>query len=177
MVRKKHVTRSVRIDRDLDDRLREVADERGLSVNYIASLALRQFAEWDAYGDKFGLESLPGSCVAKLFDYLPEEKVRELAQWVGSDLLRQFTLFWFRDTSLETILQAYPRLMGDYGNFFEYEERNDEGQVVVILKHGLGNHWSLFHGEVIRTAFDRLLRKPVKVEETVNQVTVRFSAY
>ncbi len=39
------VAKAMRIDRDLDERMKEVARERGVSVNVLVNMALRDFLD------------------------------------------------------------------------------------------------------------------------------------
>jgi len=75
---KASVTRSVRIEKDADERLRHLAEQGDTSVNTLVNRALRKFVEWDAYGEKFGFITLPSAMLIKLMDCLTDEEAREL---------------------------------------------------------------------------------------------------
>src|SRR5881409_1363272 len=74
---KASVTRSVRIEKDADERLRHLAEQGDTSVNTLVNRALRKFVEWDAYGEKFGFITLPSAMLIKLMDCLTDEEARE----------------------------------------------------------------------------------------------------
>src|SRR6266545_2612301 len=122
MPRGSQPARSVRIDQDVDERLRKLAAEQGVSVNALATRSLRRYAEWDAYADKFGFVDMPSSIFSRMIDTLTDEQSRALGQWAGATLLREYITFWFKDVRLETLLEACPRLIAKYGRLFEYEE-------------------------------------------------------
>src|SRR6266571_3014843 len=71
------ITRSVRIEKDADERLRQLADQGDTSVNTLVNRALRKFVEWDAFGEKFGFITLPSAMLIKLMDCLTDEEARE----------------------------------------------------------------------------------------------------
>ncbi len=77
MTPKGSVTRSVRIEKDADERLRKLADQSDTSVNTLVNRALRKFVEWDAYGEKFGFVTFPGIILVKMMDLLTEEEATE----------------------------------------------------------------------------------------------------
>jgi hypothetical protein len=172
--RKGQITRSVRIDKDVDEHLRQLAEEQRVSVNLLANKALRRFTEWDAYGEKFGFLSIPSGLFAKLMDYLTNEQAKELGEWVGRDLVKEYVMFWFKDMSTETVLEAFPRLFARYSRSFDYEERNEGPNHVAILKHNRGMKWSLYYGAVVEAMFRELVHQPVRVERSDNQIVARF---
>jgi len=89
MPKKGSVTRSVRIEKDADERLRVLADQGDTSVNTLVNRALRKFVEWDAYGEKFGFVTMPNVILVKLMEYLTEEEAREIGGWAGKNLIRE----------------------------------------------------------------------------------------
>src|SRR5207249_1449962 len=82
------VTRSVRIEKNADERLRQLEEQGDTSVNTLVNRALRKFVEWDAYGEKFGFITLPSAMLVKLMDCLSDEEARELGVWAGKNLVQ-----------------------------------------------------------------------------------------
>lgn len=176
MAKKGSVTRSVRIEKDADERLRELAEQGDTSVNTLVNRALRKFVEWDAYGEKFGFVTMPNVILVRLMDYLTEDEAREIGGWAGKNLLREYITFWFKEITPETVLEGFPKLLSKYGRAFAYEELVDDDRITMIVKHSGGLKWSIFYEEAIKVAFLELLEKEVKVDRTENQVVARFRA-
>ena len=174
---KASVTRSVRIEKDADERLRHLAEQGDTSVNTLVNRALRKFVEWDAYGEKFGFITLPSAMLIKLMDCLTDEEARELGIWAGKNLVKEYITFWFKEVTPETLLEGFPKLLAKYGRAFAYEELEEGDRRTIILKHGSGAKWSTFYEEAIRTAFHDHLKRDVKVEKSENQVVVRLRLY
>ncbi len=169
------ITRTIRIDEDVDVFLRQFSEREGVSVNFLVNKSLRKLVEWDIYAEKFGIVAVPGSLVRRMMDYLTDEQAKELGAWVGKNLIREFITFWFKEVSFQTIVKGYPRLTAQYGHAFEYEERVEGGKWVIVLKHGMGHKWSLYYEELARALFLELLHKEAQVDKTDDQVVVRFS--
>src|SRR5437867_2738340 len=166
MTPKGSVTRSVRIEKDADERLRKLADQSDTSVNTLVNRALRKFVEWDAYGEKFGFVTFPGIILVKMMDHLSEEEATELGKWAGRNLLKE-------DTP-ETLIEGFPRLFAKYAHAFAYEEHVEDDYRVIILKHSGGPRWSTFYQEAAETAFRELLNREIHVEKSENQVVLRL---
>lgn len=171
------VTRSVRIEKDADERLRDLASRGDTSVNTLVNRALRKFVEWDAYGDKFGFITMPGVILVRLMDYLTEEEAKALGTWAGHSLLKEYLTFWFKEITTETFLHGFPTLLAKYGRAFAYEEHVEEDRRTIILNHGGGMKWSIFYEEAIRTGFHDLLQRDARTEKTENQVVLRVRSY
>jgi hypothetical protein len=171
------VTRSVRIEKDADERLRQLASQGDTSVNTLVNRALRKFVEWDAYGEKFGFITMPSVILVKLMDCLTDDEATALGAWAGRNLLKEYITFWFTEVTPETLLEGFPKLLSKYGRAFTYEELVEDDRRVIILKHGAGPRWSTFYEETIRTAFHDLLHLDVRVEKSDNQVVLRFRTF
>jgi len=169
------VTRTIRIDRHVDDLLRRLSGQERVSVNHLVNRSLRKFVEWDNFADKFGVISMPTAMVLRMMESLSDEQARELGSWVGSNLVKEFLTFWFKEVSVHNVLTEYPRLTALYGRAFEYEERQEEGRWIIVLKHSAGRKWSVFYGALLRALFEDVARRDATVEETENQVVARFA--
>lgn len=165
----------MRIDAEVDNQLRQLAAERSVSVNTLTAKALARYIEWDSFGEKFGLTDMPASIIQKMISCLDDDGIKELARWAGSTLLREQILFWFKAVTPHAVLEAYPRLASRYGRLFEYVERAEGADHVIVIKHTGGPKLSMLYGEIIREAFDKLLALKVTVEVTENQVVARFA--
>src|SRR2546427_1245022 len=118
---KASVTRSVRIEKDADERLRQLAEQGDTSVNTLVNRALRKFVEWDAYGEKFGFITLPSAMLVKLMDCLSDEEARELGGWAGKDMVKEYITFRFKEVTPEALLEGCPELVGSCGLANEVE--------------------------------------------------------
>ena len=168
------VTRTIRIERDVDEFLRKFGDREGVSVNLLVNKAIRRLVEWDIYAEKFGLVALPTSLVERMMNVLTDEEAADLGRWVGENLLSEFITFWFKEVSLQAMVIGFPRLESRYGRAFEYQEHVGDGRWTIILKHGSGPKWSVYYAELLRSAFKHLLKTDIDVEKTDDQVVARF---
>lgn len=170
------VTRTIRIERDVDDFLRKFADREGISVNFLVNKAIRRLVEWDVFAEKFGMVSMPSSLLVKMMDALSDAEAAELGAWVGKNLLPEFLTFWFKEVSLQSVVVGYSRLTARYARAFEYEEYVKEGRWTIVLKHGGGPRWSIYYEALLRTVLQVLLKgAEAQMERTEDQVLARFS--
>jgi hypothetical protein len=169
----KSVVRSLRIDDDVDKPLHKLASEEGISLNSLVNRALRRYVVWDVNASRFGGVTLAGASLTKIMNYLSDDEVRDYAQWVAENSVRDFVTFFFGEMTLPTLLKGL-KLLADYGGHFEYEESTTGHVRTVVLKHGRGTKWSIHYGEWVRLAVEKLLGLKVETEKTENQVIFRF---
>src|SRR3989454_10506782 len=100
--RVKSVTRTIRIDDDINYQLEKLAHEQRVSVNYFANQALRKFVEWDVFADRLGFVTLPSDIFEKLVGYTTDEQAKELGSWFGKNLAKDLIAFLFKRVDLET---------------------------------------------------------------------------
>jgi len=170
------VTRTIRIERNVDEFLRKFADREGISVNFLVNKAIRRLVEWDVYADKFGMISVPESLLVKMMQALTDEEAKDLGHWVGKNLLPEFLTFWFKEVSLQTVVMGYSRLTARYARAFEYEERSKEGRWTIVFKHSGGARWSVYYEALLRSALEGLMKgAEIHTEKTDDQVIARFA--
>lgn len=116
---------------------------------------------------------MAGASLTRIMNYLSDDEVREYAQWVAENSVRDFVTFFFGELSLHTLLEGL-KLLADYGGHFVYEESATGRVRTVVLKHGRGMKWSIHYGEWVSLAVEKLLGLKVETEKTENQVIFRF---
>ena len=173
MSRQKTVLRTVRIAKDLDDLIQKDARAKRISVNSLVAAIFMKYCEWDRFAEKYGYASIPKNFLRDLLDSLDEEKLLAIAEKSGAEHPNEVIHFWFKNTSLETLL-SYIRIHADYCNLMEVEIENDTRNYTISLQHNYGRKWSKF----LERFFDKMLRTHLKVtphfETTENNVTLKF---
>jgi hypothetical protein len=175
--RRQHtITHTIRIDESLDRLLRQVSDNDHITMNSIVASALRRFAEWDVYADRFGFVTVPSTLLTRMMSLISDEDVRELGRWAGGNLTRDLVVFWFKQVSLDTVLEAMRLVGSKYGRAFEFEHSSISNEHIIVVKHNRGIKWSIFYDQSFRTVFRELLHKEVKSDFTENQVVFHMDA-
>jgi hypothetical protein len=166
----KSVTRTVRIDEDIDFQLEKLAHEQRVSVNYYANQALRKFVEWDVFAERLGFVTLPSDIFEKLVGSITDEQAKELGGWFGRNLAKDLIAFLFKRVDLETSVRALELLGPRYGKAFRFEYTNDGHLTTVILNHGFGRKASLFYGEAVKALLKDLVNTQVDIGLSEHQV-------
>jgi hypothetical protein len=167
------VTRTLRLDEDVEAGIVEMAEREQFSFNLLANRALRKLVEWDDKATKFGFIQVPTSIVEKVFNILSDDEARELGREAGANSLPEMVLFWFKKFNPENALKAL-EMIGSYGNAFRVQYTIDGGTDTVVLKHDRGPRVSAFYGELFQSLFKPMGAK-VETHETDGQVVATIT--
>jgi hypothetical protein len=172
----KTVIRSVRITKELDNLLEKDAKAKRVSLNSLISMIMTKYVEMDRYNERFGTITLRREGFRSILEAIEDDKITTLAKEIGSQIPKQFLLFWFKKTNLETYLK-YLSLVCKYSGFAEYEvdTNEDETDYVITLLHDLGEKWSIF----LKNWLEQGMKSTIGIVPTVfdvskNTVVVRF---
>ena len=167
------VTRTLRLDEDVEAGIVEMAEREQFSFNLLANRALRKLVEWEDKAGKFGFIQVPTSIVEKVFNILSDEEARELGREAGTNTLPEMVLFWFKKFKPETALKAM-EMIGGYGNAFRLQYTLDGETDTVVLKHDRGPRVSAFYAELFGSLFKAMGAK-VETHETDGQVVATIT--
>jgi hypothetical protein len=166
------ITRTVRIDEDVQDGLEELAEKGSLSINALVNIALRKYVFWDALLKKFESVDTPLQLLVKIMGYLSDENAKDLAASTGKTIAREFIQFKFSELTLDSLLK-YFELQAMHSVSLHFEHRNEGGAQTAIIRHTMGAKWSIYYAELLRSLFDAV-GAGIEVERLENQVTGRF---
>jgi hypothetical protein len=150
------VTRTFRIDADVDDKLGGLSSEGRVSMNQIANKALRRYVEWEANAEKFGTVTTSASTIRKFFDYLTVDQAKEMGSWWGENQAPGIITFWFKKFDFDSVLKALEFLGAQYGRAFTSDYSFDGKSHTLIVKHDMGLKASIFYAEAVKSAFSHL---------------------
>ena len=162
------VTRTLRLDEDVEAGIVEMAEREQFSFNLLANRALRKLVEWEDKAGKFGFIQVPTSLVEKVFRILTDEEARELGREAGTNTIPEMVLFWFKKFNPENALKVM-EMIGHYGNAFRLQYTLDNETDTVVLKHDRGPRVSAFYGELFQSLFKPMGAR-VETHETDGQV-------
>ena len=165
--------------RDVEKELQQIASTEKVSINSLINQALRKLVDWDYYADKFGFAVLPTPrwmVLARLLSFTSAKEAAQMGRWAARNLAREFSVFWFKEFTVQTALKSLELLGSRYARQYEYSlHDNATGREhVVILNHGMGRKWSIYWANLVKTGFEELLGKKVKITQMRNQVVARI---
>lgn len=171
--KEKTLIRSVRISKALDTLLRKDAKTKRITVNALMSSIMTKYAEWDRYNERFGVISIKRDAFRSILGMIEDDKIIRVSKEIGTQIPKQFILFWFKKTNLETYLE-YMSLVCRYAEFAQYEVDTDGTNYTMTLLHDLDEKWSLFLKNWIEQGMKTTIGIIPLFDVSKNSVIVRF---
>ncbi|HXW37233.1 MAG TPA: hypothetical protein VEJ36_04955 [Nitrososphaerales archaeon] len=159
------ITRTLRIDEDLDEEIQRISRKDRLSINQVANRALRRFVEWDAAVSTRSLVSVPSKLLVKLMETQTKAGARELGRWAALELFVPNLKAQFASFTLDSAIEGMSRLSA-YGGRFEFDHTLSEGNHVIMLRQPFGAKWSEYYAGALEGVFGTALGKKVKLKVT-----------
>jgi hypothetical protein len=167
---KKTSTMTFRIDDNVLRILRTESERHQISLNTFINQLLKRFVEWDMYESKVGLIPIAKPIVIELFSKMSKEDISSMALNVGKNVVHDIALFMKNKMDLDSFLSWFETRMNS--SLTETNHSIQNGFHVYVLRHELGENWSLYHKIILQSIFNEIFDK--KVDITTSSTTIRF---
>ena len=185
----KKPTRSItfRLDSKVIDEMQREANQNEISLNVLVNQTLKKYTEWGRYENKIGMMPVPKLMLSSLIDRAIEiaketgilndtniepyrDQVIKEAANTAYDLMKDAVLFMRKDYNLWTVLSVLQEYMKVSG--INSDHRIESGRKhVFVIKHELGQNWSLFTKELLTQIFESLAQVRAEFRITPNTTT------
>jgi len=171
---KRTITMTFRLDEGVLTTLREESERRHVSLNTMVNQILQRFIEWDMYESKVGMISLFRPVAAQLFKKMNKQEIIELASSIGRDATNDAALFMKSTVDLESFLSWLDIRLRSSSVEISHNIKN--GSHTYILKHDLGENYSLYQKTILELIFNNVLGKPIDCSFSDTILSLRFSS-
>lgn len=164
--------------------LQREADGAEISLNVLVNQVLRRYIEWDRFENRLGMVPIPKSILCSLIDQSMEvameakitdtkayrDKIVKHTAESALNVMKDTVMFMRNDYSFWSVLDVLRKYMKVAG--ITSDHRVEAGRKhVFIIKHDLGETWSLFAKELLLMIFAELAN--VKAEISATDKTVK----
>jgi hypothetical protein len=167
---KKTSTMTFRIDDNVLRILRSESERHQISLNTLINQLLKRFVEWDMYESKVGMIPIAKPIVVELFNKMSKEEISKMALDIGKNAVHDISLFMKNKMDLDSFLSWFETRMNS--SLTETNHSIQNGFHVYVLKHELGENWSLYHKIILQSIFNEIFEKTVEIQ--ISNTTIRF---
>jgi hypothetical protein len=167
---KKTSTMTFRIDDNVLRILRTESERHQISLNTLINQLLKRFVEWDMYESKVGMIPIAKPIVVELFNKMSKEEISKMALDIGKNAVHDISLFMKNKMDLDSFLSWFETRMNS--SLTETNHSIQNGFHVYVLKHELGENWSLYHKIILQSIFNEIFEKTVDIQ--TSNTTIRF---
>lgn len=168
---KRTTTMTFRLDSNILQKLYDKAEQDDISVNTLVNHILKRYVEWDMFENKAGMVSLSEPVIKDLFQRLSKEEVVELGTKIAKNAVYDVALFMKGKMDPDSFISWFLSRMK---NCSEITSTKENGVRTYILKHDLGENWSLYHKTIVESIFTEFLHKPIHTSMTGSTLVFKF---
>ena len=170
---KKTSTMTFRIDEDVLNKLRSESEHRETSLNTFVNHIFKRYVEWDMYEAKVGMIPIAKPIILELFGNLTKEQTIDMAIRIGKNVVRDTALFMRGDFNLNSFISWFEARMRASSIEINHNIKNNIH--TFIIKHDLGENWSLYHTTVLELIFREVLEKKADFEYNSGMMSFKFT--
>ena len=170
---KKTATMTFRIDEGILNKLRTESEHRETSLNTFVNQIFKRYVEWDMFESKVGMIPIAKPIVIELFGKMKKDEVTDMAIRIGKNTVHDIALFMKGEIDLESFLSWLETRMKASSIEINHKIENDTH--TIILKHDLGENWSLYHKTVLELIFSEVLDKNINFEYNTGMISFKFT--
>jgi hypothetical protein len=169
-----HTTRTIRIDSDLDDILRDEAENNGISVNSIIEELITRYVYNDRFFSSDQVISLAPSTLSSLLNGLSKESIQESGRQEGEISARTNLLIRGLALSYESLKWFIITVLDNYRGWFNCSYHEMDDFYMFHLRHNHGEKWSSFIASYLEATVKDILDIDVDAEILGDTVTLRI---
>lgn len=173
MSSKKTSSISFRINEEYEKILRSIAEENKTSLNTLANQIFGNYVEFELYAKQFGTLRMSTDTFRRMLSGIDEKKVIEIATRCGSQEVREFILFKWKEVNSRTIVN-FIKVYFDLCGYGRCNLNETEGNVTFSVHHDLQEKGSLFLKHLFESLIRTSLDKDCKTTVTKDTITVSF---
>ena len=173
MSSKKTSSISFRINEEYEKVLRKIAEENKTSLNTLANQIFGNYVEFELYAKKFGTLRMSTDTFRRMLDVLDEKNIMEIATRCGSQEVKEFILFKWKEISSRTITD-FIKIYFDLCGYGRCNLDETEGKVMFSVHHDLQEKGSLFLKHLFESLIRTTLDKDCKTNVTSDTITISF---
>jgi hypothetical protein len=155
---KEPVTRTLRIDYEYDEALREEADNQGTSVNNLANHIFKRYTEFDRFFDRGQSIILSPRTFESLINNVDDKIIAVIGRRLGSEVPRDRLLMRGKLIDRESVLWFIENALSLYSDWFTCDRHETKDFTVFYLRHVYNIKWSHFLENYLATMFEELLQ-------------------
>ncbi|MDW0251679.1 MAG: hypothetical protein QOA17_07750, partial [Nitrososphaeraceae archaeon] len=133
---------TLRIDKDLLDKLRKESEQKMVSINTLTNLIIKSYIKWYSPAQRAEIMSVPKSVLIAIIDNLADYQMEAVADKFRKSGYEETLLMMSKEYSLPVVLDLFDSWL-NVSNM-QFNRESSEDSLTYIINHGVGKKWSLF---------------------------------
>lgn len=139
---KKSESVTLRLDKDVLDRLKGEANDKQISFNTLSNQIFKQHLDWHAHAAKAGFITVRKGLIVNMLENMSEQEIVEKAEYIAKKESKNFILMLRNEYNIASALEVLETWIKISGYSYRHEIRGSE--LSYIIQHDMGRKWSLY---------------------------------
>ena len=170
--KKETVTMTFRIDKDVFNKLHLESESHGISFNSLLNSILKDYVEWNIFQPQAGMIPVVKPVLVAVFAKMSKDEIIDLAKRIAKDAIKDVCLFMTGKGDLDSFLSWIELRVKKCGAEICYGTKNldnnqsssNDDDYALIIKHDLGENWSLYNKILLESIFNQAFEKRVHIQ-------------
>ncbi|MFZ0317056.1 MAG: hypothetical protein WAL23_08990 [Nitrososphaeraceae archaeon] len=164
---------TLRIDKDLLDKLRKESEQKMVSINTLTNLIIKSYIKWYSPAQRAEIMSVPKSVLIAIIDNLADYQMESVADKFRKSGYEETLLMMSKEYSLPVVLDLFDSWL-NVSNM-QFNRESSEDSLTYIINHGVGKKWSLFLEKVFWYMVKDLGITGARFDVTESTVTIKIN--
>jgi hypothetical protein len=152
-----HVTRTFRLEEEIDSILREDAEKNGISVNNLVNRIMKEYTDSLRYFNKGESIILSSQTLLQLLLNMDMDEVSEAGSESGYRRTKDQLLMRGMKLNRKSAIWYITEIIGKYSAWFTCDVHEEKNDTLLYLRHNYNEKWSIFLQNYLETMFRELL--------------------
>lgn len=166
---------TLRIDKNVMSLVEQESQRLHINLNNMANQIMKSYTDWDMLQARAGMIPIAKPFLVELLNKVSIEEIESIATNVGKNTMKEIVSFMRNKMDLDsflTWLELWLRKNSTAG--YNHTINNTTNVHTYIMKHDLGEKWSLYHKTVLDLIFREILQKPL-INLSSSNMLITFS--
>jgi hypothetical protein len=159
-------TRTFRLEAELDEALREEAEDLGTSVNGLMNQILNKYVKADRYFDTSQLIIISPETMNNILANLTLEEAYQTGVKSGETTPKNRLLMRGKTVNRQNIIWFIEEILGEINGWFECSRHERDDHTLFLLRNSYGEKWSKFLAGYISRMTEASLDMEINIETT-----------
>ncbi|MGB8767185.1 MAG: hypothetical protein WCC79_07665 [Nitrososphaeraceae archaeon] len=164
---------TLRIDKDLLDKLRKESEQKMVSINTLTNLIIKSYIKWYSPAQRAEIMFVPKSVLIAIIDNLADYQMESAADKFRKSGYEETLLMMSKEYSLPVVLDLFDSWL-NVSNM-QFNRESSEDSLTYIINHGVGKKWSLFLEKVFWYMVKDLGITGARFDVTESTVTIKIN--
>jgi hypothetical protein len=142
------------VEQYISNILDEEAERMGISVNALVNIILKHYADFTRFLSKIDLVILNREILTKFLQSMDDQEVFKIGIELGETIPKDTILFWKKELAQQNVFEYLEKIICRYGLLGTYDEINQNGGKIIVIRHRLGKKGSIFFQGYIKSIFN-----------------------